>query len=91
MGNTTGSLGYDVTLDGVTFPGNPRPDEGLLYSAIGLEPGQHSILVTVRQPASIASPGSVTFREAVVSAGTGRSGYVRIFVCRCLKSVFIVS
>lgn len=76
MGNTTGSLGYDVTLDGVMFPGNPRPDAGLLYSAIGLEPGQHSILVTVRQPASIASPGSVTFREAIVSAGTGRSGAV---------------
>ncbi|KAF8608510.1 hypothetical protein BDV93DRAFT_518609 [Ceratobasidium sp. AG-I] len=74
MGNTTGSLGYDVTLDGVVFPGNPRPDAGLLYSAIGLTPGQHSILVTVRQPANAANPGSVTFREAIVSAGTGRSG-----------------
>lgn len=88
FGNTTGSLGYDVTLDGVVFPGNPRPDAGLLYSAIGLEPGQHSILVTVRQPANAANPGSVTFREAIVSAGTGRSGYV-VFGSFCGIDVYV--
>ncbi|KAG8742721.1 hypothetical protein FRC10_000995 [Ceratobasidium sp. 414] len=74
IGNTTNSLGYDVTLDGVTFPGNPKPDVQLLYSAVGLTPGAHSITLAVRQPASSSSPGSVTFKQAVVSAGTGLAG-----------------
>ncbi|KAG9091734.1 hypothetical protein FS749_016319 [Ceratobasidium sp. UAMH 11750] len=74
IGNTTNSLGYDVTLDGVTFPGNPKPDVQLLYSAVGLKPGAHSITLTVRQPASSSDPGSVTFKQAVVSAGTGLAG-----------------
>jgi hypothetical protein len=75
-GNITNSLRYDVTLDGVTFPGNPKPDIQLLYSAVGLEPGQHSISLTVKQPASTENPGSVTFQEAVVNVGTGLAGYV---------------
>lgn len=74
FGNTTNNLGYDITLDGVQFPGDPRPDLGLLYSAVGLEPGLHSVALTVRQPVSGSDPGYVTFREAVVSVGTGFTG-----------------
>ncbi|KAG8720647.1 hypothetical protein FRC09_009215 [Ceratobasidium sp. 395] len=74
MGNTTNSLGYDMTLDGVHFPGNPKPELQLLYSAVGLAPGKHTISLTVRQPALSSNPGSVTFKEAVVTAGTGLTG-----------------
>ncbi|KAG9124770.1 hypothetical protein FRC07_010293 [Ceratobasidium sp. 392] len=74
IGNTTTSLGYDITLDGVHFPGNPKPESQILYSAAGLTPGAHTILLTVRQPASSSTPGSVTFKEAVVTAGTGLTG-----------------
>jgi hypothetical protein len=74
VGNTTNGLGYDITLDGTPFPGNPRPDLGLLYAAVGLEPGPHSIMLTVRRPASSDNPGCVSFKEAVVSAGTGYTG-----------------
>lgn len=56
------------------FPGNPRLDQGLLFSAVGLEPGAHTISLTVRQPPVVSDPGSVTFKEAVVSAGTGLTG-----------------
>ncbi|QRW08000.1 hypothetical protein RhiLY_06999 [Ceratobasidium sp. AG-Ba] len=74
VGNTTNSLGYDIVLDGVKFPGNPKPDSQLLYSATELVPGAHSIMLTVRQPSPNAGPGTVTFKQAVVVAGTGLAG-----------------
>ncbi|CAE6462656.1 unnamed protein product [Rhizoctonia solani] len=74
IGNTTNNLGYDISLDGVHFPGNFRSNAQSLYSSIDLKPGLHTISLTVRQPVSADNPGSVTLKEVVVDAGTGRSG-----------------
>ncbi|CCO29780.1 hypothetical protein BN14_03800 [Rhizoctonia solani AG-1 IB] len=74
IGNTTNSLGYDISLDGVHFPGNFRSNAQSLYSSVGLKPGQHTVSLTVRQPVSANNPGSVALKEVVVNSGTGRSG-----------------
>ncbi|KAB5588459.1 hypothetical protein CTheo_8100 [Ceratobasidium theobromae] len=74
VGNATNGIGYNITLDGQPVPGNPNPDLGLLYSVKGLKQGAHAVAITVQQPASSGSPGSVTFKQAVVSAGTGYTG-----------------
>ncbi|CAE6445786.1 unnamed protein product [Rhizoctonia solani] len=66
--------GYDISIDGVHFPGNFRSNAQSLYSSVGLKPGQHTVSLTVRQPVSANNPGSVTLKEVVVNAGTGRSG-----------------
>ncbi|CAE6449708.1 unnamed protein product [Rhizoctonia solani] len=74
VGNTTHNLGYDISLDGAHFPGNFRSNMQSLFSSVDLEPGLHTISLTVRQPVSLDSPGSITLKEVVVNAGTGRSG-----------------
>ncbi|CAE6480240.1 unnamed protein product [Rhizoctonia solani] len=74
VGNTTNNLGYDITLDGSHFPGNFRSNTQSLFSSFNLEPGIHTISLTVRQPVLLDNPGSVTLKEIVVNAGTGRSG-----------------
>ncbi|KDN44402.1 hypothetical protein RSAG8_05449, partial [Rhizoctonia solani AG-8 WAC10335] len=74
VGNTTHNLGYDISLDGAHFPGNFRSNIQSLFSSVDLEPGLHTISLTVRQPVSLDSPGSITLKEVVVNAGTGRSG-----------------
>ncbi|CAE6357377.1 unnamed protein product [Rhizoctonia solani] len=74
VGNTTNNLGYDISLDGSLFPGNFRSNAQSLFSSVDLQPGLHTISLTVRQPVSPDNPGSVTLKEVVVNAGTGRSG-----------------
>ncbi|KAJ1304316.1 hypothetical protein OPQ81_005476 [Rhizoctonia solani] len=74
IGNTTNNLGYDISLDGVPFPGHFRSDIQSLFSSFHLKPGPHTISLTVRRPVLADNPGSVTLKEVVISAGTGRSG-----------------
>lgn len=77
FGNTTGDLGYAIRIDEEFVTLNSQPEIELLHSSVGLGPGPHSITLFVQKPLSISNPGSVTFREAVVTSRTGYSGYVR--------------
>ncbi|CAE6446509.1 unnamed protein product [Rhizoctonia solani] len=74
VGNTTNNLGYDISLDGVHFPGNFRSNAQSLFSSIDMKPGRHTITLTIRRPILPDNPGSLTLKEIVVNAGTGRSG-----------------
>ncbi|KAB5588460.1 Adenovirus e3 region domain containing protein [Ceratobasidium theobromae] len=74
FGNTTGDLGYAIRIDEEFVTLNSQPEIELLHSSVGLGPGPHSITLFVQKPLSISNPGSVTFREAVVTSRTGYSG-----------------
>ncbi|KAH7339359.1 hypothetical protein B0J17DRAFT_358221 [Rhizoctonia solani] len=74
VGNTTNNLGYDISLDGTHFPGNFRSNGESLFSSVDMKPGPHTITLTIRRPALPENPGSLTLKEIVINAGTGRSG-----------------
>ncbi|KAF8757209.1 hypothetical protein RHS01_04068 [Rhizoctonia solani] len=74
IGNTTNNLGYDISLDGLHFPGTFRSNTQSLYSSVDLKPGPHTISLMVRRPASASNPGSLTLKEVVVDVGSGHTG-----------------
>jgi hypothetical protein len=71
FGNVTGALQFDVNVDGAVTRG--RPVGQLLASVSGLEQGDHTVSLTVTE---VGSGSNLLFESAVVTVGTGFTGYV---------------
>ena len=70
LGFVTGGMAYDLTVDGSTLPANSSST--LLASVSNLSLGEHTIALKARPS---ASHSGLLFQGAVVTVGTGLTGY----------------